>query len=189
LITNTAFSAPMDAPTGQSPTSADGTSAGQAPGRDDGPASIPPAAFVCILAFRERKPILRRKPKPDGKRRKLPLLRRRKPRPHKPSKFIMIYNQRRGWELPGGGIAEGETPEQAASREFFEETGYEVSLVDRVPSKSGFFYIGRLGRRHGMPADKDVKEVRFLRDMPQEGLAFPYDEYAGLLKTARERGF
>jgi 8-oxo-dGTP diphosphatase len=36
------------------------------------------------------------------------------------------------WVLPGGGIDEGETPEEAAVREFFEETGLRVTPSRRV---------------------------------------------------------
>ncbi|MEV7973029.1 NUDIX hydrolase [Cellulomonas sp. NPDC089187] len=43
--------------------------------------------------------------------------------------LLMIHRHRfltgtRGWEVPAGGVDEGETPEQAAARETLEETGW-----------------------------------------------------------------
>lgn len=38
------------------------------------------------------------------------------------------------YELPGGGIEESETPEEAAVRELFEETGIEGEII-RLASK------------------------------------------------------
>ncbi|WP_147532697.1 RNA deprotection pyrophosphohydrolase [Bacillus marasmi] len=38
-------------------------------------------------------------------------------------KWLLTSHKERGWEFPGGKIEKGETPEQAAVREVFEETG------------------------------------------------------------------
>lgn len=38
-------------------------------------------------------------------------------------KWLLTSHKQRGWEFPGGKIEKGETPEQAAVREVFEETG------------------------------------------------------------------
>ncbi|MFT3656245.1 RNA pyrophosphohydrolase [Bacillus sp. B01(2024)] len=57
--------------------------------------------------------------------------------------FVIIQNDGRDimlvkrkdvplWDLPGGGIAEGETPEAAAIREAFEETGYNVTIRQKA---------------------------------------------------------
>ena len=41
--------------------------------------------------------------------------------------FLMVYNgRRRGWEMPGGHVEEGETSAQAAARETEEESGYSI---------------------------------------------------------------
>ena len=52
------------------------------------------------------------------------------------------------WSIPGGGIEDGETPEEAARREFFEETNIKiddklnlVGFVDRF-NKDGTFLKG-----------------------------------------------
>lgn len=36
------------------------------------------------------------------------------------------------WVLPGGGIERGESPEEAAIREVFEETGVHITLTDKT---------------------------------------------------------
>lgn len=59
-------------------------------------------------------------------------------------KLLFTCHSKRGWELPGGKIEPGETPEQAAVREAWEETGaiiknmrqigeYRVSGVETPP--------------------------------------------------------
>lgn len=51
------------------------------------------------------------------------------------SKTEVLLIQRRDipvWVLPGGGLEEGESPEEGAQREVLEETGFQSSIVRKV---------------------------------------------------------
>ena len=77
------------------------------------------------------------------------------------------------WTLPGGGIDDGETPEQAAIREVKEETGFEVTDEPKqvyeaivVDGKRKIFHVhGFLFREFkGMAtiSENDVTDIAFL---------------------------
>lgn len=48
-------------------------------------------------------------------------------------------------EMPSGGIDEGETPEQAARRELYEETGYHAGRI--APLVDGYIFLNRSDAR------------------------------------------
>lgn len=45
------------------------------------------------------------------------------------NKILLIYGPRRGWELPGGHVEEGESVHDALKREVKEETGIDIEIV------------------------------------------------------------
>jgi 8-oxo-dGTP pyrophosphatase MutT (NUDIX family) len=53
---------------------------------------------------------------------------------------LTVRRDLRGWELPGGNIFEGETPEEAVVREVWEETGLETVVEFQVGNyvRTGF---------------------------------------------------
>lgn len=97
------------------------------------------------------------------------------------NKFLMVYNQKRkGWEMPGGHIESGETPEDAARREFMEESGYDVQLIDKKIDHGAWIFVAKLGGKKG----KGEMKSSLFQELPSE-LAFGLDEYTGVLEWAR----
>lgn len=47
-------------------------------------------------------------------------------------RVLLVRNEREEWELPGGRIEAGETPEQCVIREISEESGLPVQVVEIV---------------------------------------------------------
>lgn len=48
------------------------------------------------------------------------------------NKWLMTRHTDRGIEFPGGKVEEGETPEQAACREVYEETGGSINILSYI---------------------------------------------------------
>lgn len=100
---------------------------------------------------------------------------------------VLVRHPARGWELPGGRIEAGESPAQAAQREFLEETGRRCTLIAQRPFKEGWAFAaipgpaqrrrGGLRRRHPLPAAE-------FATLPAD-LAFPEAELTRLLAWAR----
>ncbi len=89
-------------------------------------------------------------------------------------KFLMVYNsKRRGWEMPGGHIRIGESPEEAAVREFREEAGYDVTIVSIRDLGHCYVCAARLGEKTSPDAEMNA---RLFDTLPDE-LAFEREEY------------
>jgi len=102
-------------------------------------------------------------------------------------KFIMVRHRSRAWEMPGGRLRKGETHEQAAVREFFEETGMSLELVGpiKIDLKGGKVFAGIVSARLvERPSEYNIAEVREFQELPDD-LSFPLVEYAPLLERAR----
>ncbi len=94
--------------------------------------------------------------------------------------LLLVRNLRRsGWEFPGGGILDGESPEQAVRREAVEEAGaalgqlrplcwYTVRSAPMPGLSRGIVYVADL-TSFGSPADKDeIADVRLFSSPPAE---------------------
>jgi 8-oxo-dGTP diphosphatase len=71
------------------------------------------------------------------------------------------------WNFPGGGIEEGESPEEACIREVKEETGYEVELLNQIHVKDKkYTYIAKIvggteGTNYKIAGNEDILEIEW----------------------------
>ncbi|MGA9468045.1 MAG: NUDIX hydrolase [Exiguobacterium marinum] len=91
------------------------------------------------------------------------------------------------WSLPSGGLEDGETPEQCCQREVLEETGYRISVNQRLHIKRAiisnfqvethYFLATCEERVETARIDSDIEEVNWwsLQELERLDHAFPED--------------
>lgn len=92
-------------------------------------------------------------------------------------KFVFSYNKKRnGWEIPGGHIEVGESWQEAARREIFEETGATKVKVDPVCvykiSTFALLCFCEILEMGELPKEFEMEEIMFSDVLPQN-LTFP----------------
>lgn len=105
----------------------------------------------------------------------------------KDDSFLMVKHKTRKWEMPGGRVKEGESYEDAARREFLEETGAPLMNIIgeiKIDREEGRVFVGFAGRRTNCELSAEIAEVKEFRELPRE-LSFPLVEYQTMLADAR----
>ena len=97
-------------------------------------------------------------------------------------RFLMVWHMRRnGWEMPGGHVEEGETSAQAAAREFMEEAGYEIEVLETRDIGYCDVCAAVLGRK---VRDDCEMESRLFSEIPDQ-LSFDREEYEDTVPWAK----
>src|SRR5438132_407072 len=76
-------------------------------------------------------------------------------------KFLVVLEDNGFWELPGGGLDWGETPEACLKREIHEEMSLIVTQVNPLPS---YYLIGKNMKDHwtlNLVHEIKVKDLKF----------------------------
>ena len=97
------------------------------------------------------------------------------------NKIALIERHRAGLDyfvFPGGGVDEGESPEQGAVREAMEELGVQVAIKQKVAdfhfgrsSKHFYFLVDRVSGEFGTGTGEEFTDAD--PDHPQEGIYIP----------------
>jgi len=102
-------------------------------------------------------------------------------------RFVMVRHRERAWEMPGGRLKPGENHEQAAVREFFEETGMTLDIIGqiRIAKSGGKVFVGLIrAKLLDKPSEYTIAEVKEFTELPPV-LSFPLVEYETMLAQAK----
>ncbi len=103
--------------------------------------------------------------------------------------FLMVKHKTRKWEMPGGRLHDDETYEEAARREFLEETGHSLKDIIgeiKIDREGGKVFVGIAGDRVNCELSAEIAEVGEFTALPHQ-LSFPLVEYQSMLDKAKRR--
>jgi 8-oxo-dGTP diphosphatase len=95
--------------------------------------------------------------------------------------IFVRHRNRITWEIAGGHIENGESPDEAAGRELAEETGAEVFDLECVATYSveqegrtgyGRLFVANVSRLGQVPDKSEIAEVKLMDQLP-ENLTYP----------------
>ncbi|NMO97037.1 NUDIX domain-containing protein [Paenibacillus lemnae] len=121
------------------------------------------------------------------------------------NRLLLTRLQDRGWDIPGGHLEQNETPEMAAVRELYEETGAVLKHIELLgamnihitgdkppgytypfPESSMVFYWGIVDRLDPLQSNEEVAERRLFELEEAKAVRWVTD-HLGLVVEAKKR--